>query len=349
MTLGIGIIGAGIMGADHAETIAATISGAEVRAVADLDRQRSESVAARIPGAQALSAENLIASPNVDGVIVASSDATHAGYVKAAIAASKPVLCEKPLAPSVSECEEILRLEEAKGFRLIQVGFMRQFDPGYAELRQKIVSGAIGTPLLAHCVHRNADVPAGWTSEMTILSAAAHEIHVMPWIFGRSVARVNWLSPSPDTAPVRDPQVVILELEGGALVFVELFAKCRYGYEIGCEVVGQSGTIELASLARVALRTDREVRHHIHSDFRGRFADAYRCELQAWVDAVSRWLSQPDLEPVDGPDAWDGYRVAAISKAVLESMANGAPSPVASMPIPELYRRGRRAPVNNSH
>jgi myo-inositol 2-dehydrogenase/D-chiro-inositol 1-dehydrogenase len=314
-----------------------------VRAVTDLDLARAESVAAGIPGAQALSAESLIAAPDVDSVIVASSDATHAGYVKAAIAANKPVLCEKPLAPTVSECEEILHLEEAKGVRLIQVGFMRQFDPGYAELRQRILSGAIGAPLLAHCVHRNADVPAGWTSEMTILSAAAHEIHVMPWIFGRDVVRVNWVSPSPDTATVRDPQIIILELEGGALVFVEIFAKCRYGYEIRCEVVGQSGTIELASLARVSLRTDREVRHNIHADFRGRFAEAYRRELQAWVNAVSRWLAQPGVEPIDGPDIWEGYRVAAISKAVLDSMATGGAVAVRSMPMPELYRRGRSA------
>ncbi|HEU4679447.1 MAG TPA: hypothetical protein VFS35_08000, partial [Terrimicrobiaceae bacterium] len=60
------------MGADHAQTITTRISGAEVRAVADLDSSRAESVAVGIPNARALSAENLIASPDVDGVIVAS-------------------------------------------------------------------------------------------------------------------------------------------------------------------------------------------------------------------------------------------------------------------------------------
>ena len=61
-------------------------------------------------------------------MIIASSDATHSKYVKACIVARKPVLCEKPLAPTVAECEEILRLEEAGGARMVQVGFMRRFS-----------------------------------------------------------------------------------------------------------------------------------------------------------------------------------------------------------------------------
>jgi hypothetical protein len=171
MTLGIGVIGTGIMGADHVQTITAAISGAEVHAIADIDLQRAEMIASRVPGAKALqSAEGLIESPEVDGVIIASSDATHARYVSASIAARKPVLCEKPLAPTVAECEEILRLEQAAGFRLVQVGFMRRFDAGYVELRKRVASGLIGSPMVAHCVHRNVDVPASWTSETTVLS-----------------------------------------------------------------------------------------------------------------------------------------------------------------------------------
>ena len=119
------------MGADHVQTITKAVSGAEIRAVADIDPKRAEAAAARVPGAKAFaSAELLIESPDVDAVIIASSDATHAQYVTACISARKPVLCEKPLAPTLAECEGILRLEEAAAMRLVQVGFMRRFDPG---------------------------------------------------------------------------------------------------------------------------------------------------------------------------------------------------------------------------
>jgi myo-inositol 2-dehydrogenase/D-chiro-inositol 1-dehydrogenase len=288
--LSIGVIGTGIMGADHVETITAAVSGAEVRAVADIDPKRAETAASRVPGAKAFSsAELLIESPEVDAVIIASSDATHAQYVTACISARKPVLCEKPLAPTVAECEQILRLEQAAAVRMVQVGFMRRFDPGFVELRRRLASGEVGTPVLAHCVHRNVDVPAGWTSETTVFSAASHEIDVMPWVFGRDIVRVTWLSPS--RGWLRDPQVVIMELEDGALVFDELFMKSGYGYEIRCEVVGTAGTIELAPTARIVTRWRLKASRDFPADWRGRFADAYRRELQTWVDAIVRWRS----------------------------------------------------------
>ena len=345
-TLGIGVIGTGIMGADHIKTITTSVSGAQVRAIADIDLKRAEAIALTVPGARALSsAEDLISAPEVDAVLIASSDATHARYVIASIAAGKPVLCEKPLAPTIVECEEILRLEQAAGLRLVQMGFNRRFDPSFVELRNRIASGIIGTPMLAHCVHRNVDVPPSWTSETTVRSSASHEIDVMPWIFRQEIIRVNWMSPiAPAVGVLRDPQVIILELEGGALIFVELFVTSKYGYEIRCEIIGDKGTIELAPAARVVVRSDLKVSQEFPPDWRGRFAESYRRELQTWVDAISHWRSgvvESGAAPINGPDAWDGYRAAVISQAVLISMSHGGPAPVESMSLPELYRPTR--------
>jgi myo-inositol 2-dehydrogenase / D-chiro-inositol 1-dehydrogenase len=230
---------------------------------------------------------------------------------------------------------------------MVQVGFMRRFDPGYVELRKKIASGVVGAPVPAHCVHRNVDVPASWTSETTVFSSASHEIDVMPWVFGREVIRVNWMSPiSATLGKLRDPQVVILELEGGALIFDELYMKAGYGYEIRCEVVGEKGTIELSPPARVLVRSDLRVSQDFPPDWRGRFAEAYRRELQTWIDAILRWRSgqvENDIGPVDGPDAWDGYRAAVVAQTVLVSMSKGGPVAVESLPLPEFYYRSRAA------
>jgi myo-inositol 2-dehydrogenase / D-chiro-inositol 1-dehydrogenase len=161
---------------------------------------------------------------------------------------------------------------------------------------------------------------------------------------------VNWVSPvQAATGKLRDPQVVILELEGGALVIDELFMKSGYGYEIRCEVVGEKGTIELAPTARVAVRSDLNVYLDFPPDWRGRFAEAYRRELQSWVDAIFQWRLgkvESGLGPLDGPDAWDGYRAAVISQAVLVSMSCGRRVAVESKPVPELYRRSRVSAAN---
>src|SRR5207244_3779028 len=107
---------------------------------------------------------------------------------------------------------------------------------------------------------------------------------------------------------------------------------------------GEKGTIELTPTAPVAVRSDLKVHLDFPPDWRGRFAEAYRRELQSWVDAIFQWRSakvETGLGPVDGPDGWDGYRAAVISQAVLASMSIGHRIPVESKPVPELYRRSR--------
>lgn len=97
----IGAVGAGNVGADHVHTLHRWVSGAEVTHVADLDGERAAAVAATVPGARSTAdAYALIADPEVDAVVIASHDTTHADLAVAAVRAGKPVLCEKPLAPS---------------------------------------------------------------------------------------------------------------------------------------------------------------------------------------------------------------------------------------------------------
>ena len=69
------------------------------------------------------------------------------------------MLCEKPLAADAEAALRVVEAEAALGRRLVQVGFMRRYDPAYAELKRGLDDGAIGAPLLAHMVHRNAAAP----------------------------------------------------------------------------------------------------------------------------------------------------------------------------------------------
>src|SRR6202008_4349016 len=114
-----------------------------------------------------------------------------------------------------------------------------------------------------------------------VISTASHEIDVMPWIFRREVIKASWMSPAPSTpGTLPDPQVVILELEGGALIFLELFVTSGYGYEIKCEIVGEKGTVELAPFARTVVRSDLKISQDFAPDWRGGFAEAYLRGLQ---------------------------------------------------------------------
>jgi myo-inositol 2-dehydrogenase / D-chiro-inositol 1-dehydrogenase len=320
MSVGVGVIGAGMMGAAHVVTLTTAVEGAHVAAVADADPARAAAAAAE-GGARAIAdPHELIADPAVDAIVVASFDTTHEEFVCACIAAGKPVLCEKPLATTADACLRVIDAELAAGRRLVSLGFMRRYDPGYEAIKARLDDGGVGAVLLAHCAHRNAVAPAVYTSEMLITSSAVHEIDVMRWLLGDEIVGASVRAPRPSSqAPqgLRDPQLLLLETASGVLIDVEVFVNARYGYDIRCELVGETGT----------LRLDEQVA----PDFRARFAVAYRRELEAWVHGVGSGHA-------DGqPDAWDGYAANAVADACLASLASGEHAAVKLAQRPPLY------------
>jgi myo-inositol 2-dehydrogenase/D-chiro-inositol 1-dehydrogenase len=340
MSLRIGVIGAGAMGSAHCRTIAGTVSGAELAAVADVDVRRAAGIARETGDTRVHEdPQDLIADPQVDAVVIASSDDTHQELVLACLRAEKPVLCEKPLAPTAEAALTVVEAEAALGRRLVQVAFMRRFDPGYVAVKDALRGGRVGVPLMVHCAHRNAGTPVGYTSEMLITSSATHEIDVTRWLLDQEIVAATVHTPrtsrlAPDG--LRDPQLVLLETEDGVLVDVEVFVNARYGYDIRCEVVGESGTITLPAPMAVEVRADGEGRQEVDDDFRGRFADAYRAQMQSWVDALGDGGPQ-------GPSAWDGYAAAVVAGACVEALRSGRREEVRLAHRPGLYGAADRA------
>ena len=319
MALRVGVVGLGVMGARHVRTLVADVPRAQVAAVCDVDVARARTVAGE--GVRFhVDPIALIRSEEVDAVLVASSDATHADLVLACIDAGKPVLCEKPLATTAAASLAVTEAEAALGRRLVQVGFMRRFDASYAAVKRELDDGRVGRPLLVHCAHRNAAVPPTYTSDMLITSSGTHEFDVVRWLTGEEIVTATVLTPRATSRAVdgmHDPQLLILQTEGGVLADVEVFVNAAYGYEIRCELVGEIGTLTLEPA--------------VTPGFLERFADAYRHELTDWVDAVA------DGGP-RGPTAWDGYAASAVADACLESLASGGPVDVRLAERPALYR-----------
>jgi myo-inositol 2-dehydrogenase/D-chiro-inositol 1-dehydrogenase len=321
--VGVGVIGAGLMGSTHARLLATAVSGAEVVAISDVLPESASRVAKEL-GVGTIHADGLelIADPAVDAVVVASPAATHEPLTLACLAAGKPVLCEKPLAPSAAAALRIVEAEAAAGRRLVTVGFMRRYDPGYADLKSRLDAGDIGAPLLVHCAHRNPSVHSFFDSAMIITDTAVHEVDITRWLLGEEITRVTVLTPRPSSRAregLRDPLLLLLETAGGQLVDVEAFVSAGYAYDIRCEIVGEDGTLELLPPATVALRAAHAESLPIPRGFRERFGVAYLNELQAWVASVA--LRQ---EP-SGPSAFDGYAASAVCDAGVASLQSGRP------------------------
>ena len=188
----IAVIGAGIMGADHAEIISKDIPGATLQVICDLSEDRAREVAKRI-GAEhvASDAGAAIRRGDVDAVVIASPDETHAGLAQVALELRKPVLCEKPLAVSAREALSIVEAEVHLGRQLIQVGFMRRFDPSYADMKAGLASGQIGQAIMMHNFHRNVAAPANFSGLMAITNSAPHEFDAIRYILDTEITAIS--------------------------------------------------------------------------------------------------------------------------------------------------------------
>lgn len=337
MDLQIGVIGLGAIGRDHVKRLSQRITGCKVVAVSEVNEAVGKEIAEQYGARFYADGEELINSPSVQAVMVTAWDPAHAQYVMASIKAGKPVFCEKPLATEVSECEEIVRAEQELGRRVVQVGFMRRYDPGYQELKRAIQEGKIGQAMVVHACHRNMSHAATMTSEMSIKNSGAHEIDVLRWLLEDEFVSGQVVLPRQSRISAKeglqDPQIMMLRTEKGICIDVEISQSSGYGYDIQCEVVGDLGTARLPDPPAVITKTDCSRTTAISPDWQSRFVEAYNIELQDWVDRT-RMGQEPG-----GASAWDGYMVCLTANVLGQCREEGGTAKEIKLPKkPDFYR-----------
>jgi predicted dehydrogenase len=144
--LGVGIVGAGSFGARHAEAIAA-LDGVELVAALRTDPSALAEFTARYGGRPYTDLNALLADPAVEAVVIATPHHLHTGAVEAAARAGKHILLEKPMAPTLAECDRILSAVAQAGVTLMP-GHTSQFAPAYQLAKAMLDSGELGDIVL---------------------------------------------------------------------------------------------------------------------------------------------------------------------------------------------------------
>lgn len=309
--LRVGVVGVGAIGRTHIDRINNKLQGARVTACADVNADLGKSVAATYGCKYYEDGEAMIATEDIDAVIVTTLDPYHEQYVLAAIKYGKYVFCEKPLAPEADACRRIIEAETAGGRKLVQVGFMRRYDGGYRQLKKAIEERKYGEPLLLHCAHRNPGVDESYDTPMAVENSMIHEIDVLRWLLNEDYATAEVVfgkKTRKARSNLMDPQVMILTTKSGVRIDVEAFVCTGHCYDIKCEVVCEDAILNLPEPANIEVCKDASRGHAIDSDWSTRFVDAYNVEIQEWIDATKAGR-------VDGPTAWDGYIGQITAKA----------------------------------
>ncbi len=333
-TVGVGVIGAGMIGSVHAQNLATRVIGAQVVAVMDIDLKRAEAVAAACGAPQAYSeAAALIADPAVDAVLIATPDVTHADLTLACIEAGKPVLCEKPLATTVADAERVVRAELAAGRRLVQVGFMRVYDPAHTDLYSLLRRGDIGGALRFRGIHINPNQGYTNTVESAIVNSLIHDIHSARWLMGAELRSVyvQWLPAHSNQA--RSSRLIVIQatFDNQALGTLEWSGDSGYGYEVMVEITGETGTAQTFSHSSPILRQGDTLSQMITPNWPERFETAYIIEAQTWINSILK-------DTPTGPSAWDGYMSLVVAEACIRSSQSAQPETVPAIEVPALYR-----------
>jgi len=219
----------------------------------------------------------------------------------------------------------VVQAEVALKRRLIQVGYMRRFDPGYQEIKRIKDEGGVGAVALLHNVHRNARAPEWFTGPMAVTNSFVHEIDISRWLTGSEMVSAHVAS-----GPGGDPLMVTMRTDRDEIVSTEVYMNANYGYHVHAELVGREGTIALAPSSLTLRNKDRAGGLSYPDNWVPRFADAYRRQLADWIGAVRTGT------PV-GASAWDGHVASAIAEQIAAALAEGRAATLNYAPRPPLY------------
>lgn len=331
--LRVGLVGCGEMGEVHASHLQHKVRGACLSAIMDTSPERLQLITNACGSCRLFTdASALIQDPDVDAIVIASPDHTHAKLALNCLAAGKPVLCEKPLATTEVDAKRILDAEMDLGRRLLQVGFMREYDESHLLLKQALRNSDLGHRLMFRSRAVNPSKDSERPVDEVVTNSAIHDFHTARWLMGEEIERVyvQHFPYHPSRADTCRLMNISLAFGSGALGSILINSEGGYGHEVEVEVTTERGQVNIGEPAEPVVRHTNHQSRAIHPTWRERFEAAYLTEISAWVSDVS--AGSPT-----GPSAWDGYRSLVVSEAAKQSARSGKPEQVPQTNRPALY------------
>jgi len=326
--LGMGVLGVGAMGKQHALNIRRFIPEAQLIAVADSNLSRAQQVAAELEIKYAYnSIEDLVSRKDIQAIVIVTPAKFHTPAMKICAEAGKDIFCEKPFTLAVEEADEILDLTTKSGVR-VQVGHVRRYDPPNVRAKKRIEAGEIGDPVIFKSLARDPAPPSvaymsSGVNGMFFQDSTVHEFDLGRWIMNDEISEIHAYGAVlvfPEIAQFDDIDTALVNVKfcRGSLGAIENYMQCGYGYDIRTEIVGSKGTIitgYLQQTAELVLTVDG-AKTDIVDHFLVRFADGYLNEMRDFVKNILA-----DREPA--VNAFDGRQAVAAAAAAENSYRTG--------------------------
>src|SRR5215469_114077 len=331
--LGMGVVGVGTMGRQHAQNIRRLIPQAQLLDIADTDLQRAQQVAYELEIEHAYSnVEALVERPDIQTVVIATPAKFHGATMRVCAQAGKDIFCEKPFTLTIEEADELLDVIGRAGVR-VQVGHVRRYDPPNVNAKKRIEAGEIGDPVIFKSLARDPAPPpvsymASGVNGMFFQDSTVHEFDLGRWFMNDEIAEIHaygGVLVFPEIAQFNDIDTALLNLKfsRGTLGAVENYMQSGYGYDIRTEIVGSKGTIMTGYLQHTAetVLTVNGAKTDVVDHFLARFRDGYLLEMRDFVQTIVA-----DTNPK--VDAFDGRQAVAAAAAAERSYRENRPAAV---------------------
>ena len=324
--LKVGLLGAGRIAGVHATAITSHPQS-ELIAVSDFYPEAAEKLAAQY-GAVARSTDEIIADPEIEAVLIATSTDTHSDLMEAATRAGKAVLCEKPVDLSLERARACQNVVDATG-RPVMIGFNRRFDTNFGALKQALTAGEIGkAELLSITSFDPAPPPVAYikVSGGIFRDMMIHDFDMANFVMGSAPVSItatasSIVDPEIGAAGDFDTAIVTLHYAGGELAVIKNSRRAVYGYDQRVELLGSKGLLQAQNMLENTV-----VKSGIHGVtgakptyfFLERYMQAYKAEWSAFVAAITEGAALPVTLS-------DGVLALAMAEAATKSAKTGQP------------------------
>ena len=322
------MVGAGRVGKVHSRSVTQHLPSGQVVALVDPVAEVLQATATEF-GIEASfdSLEKALESVQFDAVVITTPTFTHKALALIAAQNGKHVFLEKPMALNLAECDEILEATRRAGV-LLQLGFMRRFDPEFAAAAQRIEEGEIGRPMMIKTLTHGPGLPPAWardlkTSNGMLAEVNSHDWDSVRWLMASDYDRVytevaNFKGAANDisTPNFYDNVLVNIRLQSGGLGLISGICPCGYGYDARVEIYGEKGIMQIGELQgqAVVVCTDRDqgLITPIYRTWPERFGWAYIYEMQHFIECVQK-ETPPRVGGQEGRWAVAGVLAATLS------------------------------------
>lgn len=324
--LNIGLLGCGRIGQVHARSIA-MIEAATVVAVADAFAGPAQALAAST-GAKIMDSAALIASPDVDAVVIGTPTDTHFELIHQAAAAGKAIFCEKPVDMSADRIRDCIKVVDSAAVPFM-TAFNRRFDPNFANIQSRIAAGEIGDVELVTILSRDPSPPpisyikgsGGLFRDMMI-----HDLDMARFLMGEEPVSVYavgsaLVDPAIGAAGDVDTAAVTLTTASGKICQISNSRRATYGYDQRVEVHGSHGMLRADNMLENSVEVADQNgfrRAPAQNFFLERYEAAYRAEMAYFV-------AQVQADKALTPGILDGLRAQILADAATQSLAEAVP------------------------